>query len=100
VRELAAAYGEHPSFAGLALQLSPDGYAQLPGPEWGLDDATIARFERDTKVRLPGEGPQRFAQRAAALSYETAEGSGSGTGSGSSGGPRNSHSSIAAYGPS
>ena len=74
VRELAAAYGEHPSFAGLALQLSPDGYAQLPGPEWGLDDATIARFERDTKVRLPGEGPQRFAQRAAALSYETAEG--------------------------
>ena len=74
IRELAGAYGEHPSFAGLALQLSPDGYAQLPGPEWGLDDATIARFERDMKLRIPGEGPQRFAQRAAALSYVTPEG--------------------------
>ena len=42
VRELAATYGRHPSFAGMALRLSPDGYAQLPGPQWGMDDATIS----------------------------------------------------------
>ena len=74
VRELAGSYAEHPAFGGLALQLSPDGYAQLPGPEWGLDDATIAQFERDTKLRVPGEGPRRFAQRAEALTYQTPEG--------------------------
>ncbi len=64
VRELVAAYGRHPSFAGLAIRLSPDGYAQLPGPEWGMDDATISRFERDTGVRVPGSGPGRFSERA------------------------------------
>ena len=43
---------------GMAIRLSADGYAQLPGPEWGLDDATIAAFERDAKAprarRRPG----------------------------------------------
>ena len=68
LRELAGALRRaHPSFAGLAVRLSADGYAQLPGPDWGLDDATIARFERDTNLRVPGSGPQRFAQRAAFL---------------------------------
>ena len=32
----------HPSFGGVAIQLSARGFAQLPGPEWGLDDETIA----------------------------------------------------------
>lgn len=76
VRELVSTYGEHPSFGGLALRLTPDGYAQLPGPEWGLDDATIARFEHDMGFRVPGEGPQRFAQRAAALSHQLPDGQG------------------------
>ena len=70
LRELAARYAQHPSFAGLAVRLSADGYAQLPGPDWGLDDATIAQFERDTKLRVPGNGPQRFAERAAFLAQE------------------------------
>ena len=47
----------HPSFAGLALRLSADGYAQLPGPEWGMDDATIARFEHDTNLQRARRGP-------------------------------------------
>lgn len=64
VQEVAARYGHHDSFGGLALQLSPDGYAQLPGEGWGYDDRTVARFQRDTKVQVPGSGPQRFAQRA------------------------------------
>ena len=67
LRELAERYARHSSFAGLAVRLSADGYAQLPGPDWGLDDATIAQFERDTKLVLPHEGPQRFAQRSAFL---------------------------------
>jgi hypothetical protein len=72
VHELAARYGRHPSFGGLSLQLSAYGYAQLPGPDWGLDDATIARFEQMTRIRVPGEGPGRFAERARFLTGERA----------------------------
>lgn len=64
IREVLTRYGAHESFGGLALQLSPDGYAQLPGADWGFDDATIARFEGATRVRVPGSGPGRFAERA------------------------------------
>ena len=70
VRELVGLYGHHGSFAGLAIHLSAHGYAQLPGPDWGLDDATIARFEQDMNVRIPGTGPQRFTERARFLASE------------------------------
>lgn len=70
VRELARAYAQHPSFTALALRLSADGYAQLPGPEWGLDDATIGRFRRDKRIQVPGEGPRRFAARAQCVTSE------------------------------
>ena len=71
LRELAERYARHASFAGLAVRLSADGYAQLPGPDWGLDDVTIAQFERDTKLVVPAEGPKRFAQRSAFLAQES-----------------------------
>lgn len=67
VGQLASRYAAHASLSGVALQLSADGWAQLPGPQWGMDDATIARFEQDTGIRLPGDGPERFSQRAEAL---------------------------------
>jgi hypothetical protein len=70
LRELISRYARHPSLAGVAVRLSADGYAQLPGPDWGLDDGTIARFERDTKLQVPGYGPQRFTQRAAFLGQD------------------------------
>jgi hypothetical protein len=70
VRELAGRYAQHRSFAGLALRLSAYGFAQLPGPEWGMDDATIARFEQDARLKTPGEGPSRFAARAAFLNND------------------------------
>ena len=63
-REVAARYAAHASFGGLALQLSPDGYAQLPGDDWGYDDQTIGHFEKDTGSRVPGSGAERFAVRA------------------------------------
>ncbi len=70
LHEVISRYARHPSLTGVAVRLSADGYAQLPGPQWGLDDATIARFERDAKLQVPGYGPQRFAQRAAFLGQE------------------------------
>ncbi|NUQ61936.1 MAG: family 10 glycosylhydrolase [Pirellulales bacterium] len=70
LRELISGYANHPSFAGLSLQLCGYGYAQLPGPQWGMDDATIAHFHRDKKIAVPGEGPERFARRAAFLAGE------------------------------
>ena len=93
VRELVQRYAAHASFRGLALRLSAFGYAQLPGPDWGMDDATIARFEQDTGVqvpaaqgtpRAPGEeihhaerdeyGEKRFAARAAFLASDEQRG--------------------------
>jgi hypothetical protein len=64
VREIVQRYGHHPAFTGLAIQLSAHGYAQVPGEAWGFDDATIAAFERDKQVRVPGAGAERFAERA------------------------------------
>lgn len=70
IRELIGGYGDRASFAGLSIQLRGYGYAQLPGPQWGMDDATIARFAHDTKIAVPGEGPERFARRSAFLNGE------------------------------
>ncbi|GAB6164250.1 hypothetical protein JCM19992_02500 [Thermostilla marina] len=65
VHELVDRYGSHPSFRGLAVQLTSQGYLVLPGPEWGLDDETVARFSEETGIRIPDSGgPDRFAQRA------------------------------------
>ena len=68
----------HDSLAGIALQMSYDSYLQLPGPEWGVDDVTIARFEKETGIRVDAkkdakdENPQvnRFTRRAEILSKE------------------------------
>ncbi|MBN1908229.1 MAG: family 10 glycosylhydrolase [Pirellulales bacterium] len=64
-RELVERYASrHESFGGLAVQLSGYGFAQLPGPQWGLDDTTLARFEQETGIHVPrGSGPNRYAQR-------------------------------------
>ncbi len=64
VREVVSRYAAHPSFGGVALQLSPETYAQLPAGPGGFDDETIARFEQATGRQVPGEGAERFAARA------------------------------------
>ena len=56
--ELVQRYNQHPSFGGLAIELSADGYAQLPGDLWGLDDDTIGRFQHDSGIQVPGTGRQ------------------------------------------
>ncbi len=63
-REVCQRSAKHPSFQGLALQLSAAGYAQLPGADWGFDDTTIARFTTETGIEVPGAGPDRFSTRS------------------------------------
>jgi len=65
IGEFCARYRDHDALAGLALQLSNEGYAHLPGAQWGFDDATVARFVRATGVKMPdGVDEQRFGRRA------------------------------------
>lgn len=64
VREVVTRYDAHPSLAGVAVQLAGNGYAQLLEPKWGFDDNTVRRFEQETGIAVPGNGPQRFAVRA------------------------------------
>jgi len=69
VRELVERYRRHPSFRGIALEVDRTGYLQLPGAEWGYDDATIARFQQDTGVQIDG-GKDRYQRRHELLSGE------------------------------
>lgn len=73
VEEVVTRYGHHTSFGGVAIQLSSDGYAQLPTLEWALDDDTTARFSRETGTVVADDGPNRFASRFASLTREHAD---------------------------
>ena len=70
VQEVVERYGQHPSFAGLLLNLQPESYLLLPDEFASLDDVTIARFAREEGLSLPTLGPQRFAERAKLLRGE------------------------------
>src|SRR5690606_18205481 len=79
VEELVGRYASHPSFAGVALQLSSQGYAQLPPPEWGMDSVTLAAFSRDTGIAIdatdvkdPARNPLLSRHRAAWLEWRAA----------------------------
>ncbi len=67
VAELPHRYGKHSAFAGVAVQVSGNGYGMLPGLAWGLDDSTISLFTQETGVSLTGQGPLRFQDRAQQL---------------------------------
>ncbi|MEK6236792.1 MAG: hypothetical protein N2C14_18960, partial [Planctomycetales bacterium] len=72
VREFTRRYGRLASFEGIAVELSAEGYARLPGTDWTLDDWTVARFEQETQVRFQGAGPNRFAARRTELETDDA----------------------------
>jgi hypothetical protein len=54
VREFVERYRRHRSFRGVALEVDRSGYLQLPGLEWGCDEATLARFRHETGARVDG----------------------------------------------
>ncbi len=71
VHEVVERYRQHPSFRGVALEISRTGYLQLPGIDWGCDSATIARFEHDTGVTVDGPlGGDVYPHRHAVLTGE------------------------------
>lgn len=64
VAELVERYDAHPSFTGLGLQLSADGYTQLAGLDYGADLASLRRFAQAAGVVLP---PNRSEAELASL---------------------------------
>jgi hypothetical protein len=72
-RDIIQRYGNHRSLTGLGVQLSARGYAILPGLEWGLDETTLDRFERDTDIRLAGGRTSAIGARQATLLAEHAD---------------------------
>jgi sugar lactone lactonase YvrE len=71
--ELADRLGDTQSFAGISSRLMLSwqwmGWNALPGLKWGYGDWTIAQFEKDTGIRVPGDAGQadRFQERYAYL---------------------------------
>ncbi|QDV51049.1 family 10 glycosylhydrolase [Gimesia fumaroli] len=62
--ELVTRYSKHASFQGVAIQLSLNGYLQLPGLDWGYDDFTVSQFEKETGVKVPvASGVQKYEKR-------------------------------------
>ena len=51
IKELVQRYHEHPSFAGINIELIPDSYTHLPNSNWGLDPVTLHRFFQDQEIR-------------------------------------------------
>ena len=60
-REIVERYQVHRSFGGVAFQLGPDSFLQLPDLEWGYDRETLRRFGLATHTQIPdstaAEGP-------------------------------------------
>lgn len=44
VRELVDRYGHHPSFGGVMIAMTPNGYTHFPSSHWGLDVETVNQF--------------------------------------------------------
>lgn len=78
--ELAERYGRHPSFQALGVQLSADGYAQLPGVDCAYDERTVGRFIQESGLTAlePLSHAERVkqiagAQRAAWIKWRSQE---------------------------
>ena len=57
VKELVDRYAHHPAFAGVALQLGAETFAQFPDENWGWDRVTRERFARASGVDLIPDTP-------------------------------------------
>ncbi len=69
INEIVQRYADHSSFGGVAINLHPDGYTQLPDADWGLDARTLSRFQAETTAATtPNESPSRATPPASWLS--------------------------------
>jgi len=73
VLELGRRYGSHRSFGGIAVQLGPHSYAQLPDAEWAQDEATLRQFMADEPVAADRLAGRERAGIAAFLAGEGRE---------------------------
>lgn len=71
VQELGQRYGQHRSFGGVAIQLGPQTYAQLPDTAWALDDTTLGQFASDEAAAAAAFGGR---DRPAIAAYLAGEG--------------------------
>lgn len=53
VREVVNRYGRHPSFGGIALELTPSSHFIFAGDRWGYDQSNLEKFEAATGAKLP-----------------------------------------------
>ncbi len=67
VAELQRRYAHHPSYGGLAIAMSAEGYAQFPGGDWGFDPATIGQFALEAGIVLPSGSGRLDHQRRVEL---------------------------------
>ena len=53
VREIAARYSNHPSFGGVSITMTPEGYTQFPDANWGLDPHNLEEFRKQAGGDVP-----------------------------------------------
>lgn len=66
-QELLERYGEHPSFAGIQINLSDRCHFSFAGDCWGYDAPSLARFQRSIGAPLPTDMRQRDQLLSGAL---------------------------------
>ena len=72
VREMIDRYGTHPSFAGLAVDLSGHGCTVFPGPTWGRDPVTYQHFldtRENASTTSNTDGPDAIDEERAWLEW-------------------------------
>ena len=50
VREMVDRYGHHPSFGGVMVAMTPNGYTHFPSSHWGQDTETVSEFMNHLKA--------------------------------------------------
>ncbi len=72
LQELLDRYAHHPSFGGVVIHMTPEGYGQFPDQEWGTDTTTTSQFRTQRRISaLPTTGPWPPAVREAWLDWRS-----------------------------
>ncbi len=66
IKELCDLVGDSPAFGGFSFRVSVwynNSWHAFPSLNWGYGDWIISEFEKDTGIKVPGAGKQRFITR-------------------------------------